>query len=131
MRHNQRRKIELALVFGDHGKNGIASQRIKAGGRLIEEDEFRTGNDRTRQGEAFLHAAGKLAGVAIAMIINLQLSQSFEAALTNFMVREICRLFKRERHILQSRQRIEERVALKEKTAAPAKLRARQPDRLN
>ena len=38
---------------------------------------------------------------------------------------KVCRLFKRECHILQSRQRIEEGVALKEETATPTKLCAR------
>jgi hypothetical protein len=71
-----------------------------------------------------LRAAGKLAGVVITMILDFKLSQRFEAALTNLIVCEVCRLFKRERHILQSRQRIEEGVALKEKTAPPTKLRA-------
>ena len=37
------------------------------------------------------------------VIINLQLAQSFAAARTDFLVREICRLFKREGHIFQSR----------------------------
>ena len=124
MSHYERRKTELALVLGDHGENGVAAQRVKAGGRFVEQYEFRTGNERTGKRETLLHAAGKLAGIVIAMIMNFKLSQSFEAALTNLIVCEVCRLFKRERHILQSRQRIEEGVALKEKTAPPAKLRA-------
>ena len=125
MGHDERRKAELALVFGDHGKYGVAAQRIKAGGRFVKKYEFRTGNDRAGKREAFLHAAGKLAGVMIAMLINFKLSQSFKAALTDLIVCEVRRLFKRERHILQSRQRIEEGIALKEETAPPAKLRAR------
>jgi hypothetical protein len=124
MGHDERRKSELPLVFGDHGKNGVAAQRIEAGGRLVEKHEFRTGNDRSGKRETLLHAAGKLAGVTISMIINFKLSQSFKAALTDLIVCEVCRLFKRERHILQSRQRIEEGIALEEETATPAKLRS-------
>jgi hypothetical protein len=125
MGHDERRKAKLPLILGDHCKNGVSAQRIKAGGRFVEKYEFRTGNDRAGKRETLLRAAGKLAGVAIAMIIDFKLSQSFKAALTNVIVCEVRRLFKRERHILQSRQRIEERIALKEETATPAKLCAR------
>src|SRR4029453_9368847 len=72
VRDDQCRKIEPALIFGDSSKNSIAAQRITAGGRFVKENEFGAGNDRTRQGEALLHATGKLARIVIRMIIDLQ-----------------------------------------------------------
>ena len=80
------------------------AKRVKPGGRLVEKDEFRTGDDRAGKGEPFLHAAGELAGIVVAMIINFQLPQGFVAAFANFIVCQACRLFERERHIFQSRQ---------------------------
>ena len=117
-------KLNWRWYLRNHGKHGVAAQRIKARGWFVKKHEFWAGNDRASQRQTLLHAARKLAGVAIAMISNFKLSQSFQAAFTNLIVCEVRRLFKREGHILQGGQRIEEGIALKEETATPTKLRA-------
>ena len=49
-------KSELLFVFDDHTQDGIAPDRILAGGQLVEEHNFRINNQSTGQGRALLHA---------------------------------------------------------------------------
>ena len=44
----------------------VGHDRVQAGGRFVEENDFRVGGDGARQRHALQHAAGKLGGIKIA-----------------------------------------------------------------
>lgn len=115
-------KAKLPLILRNHSEDGISPQRVQTGRRFIEQHQFRAGNNRTRQSQALLHSAGKLTGIAIAMHIEFELPQGFEASLIDFLVGQIGRLLQRECHVFQRSQRIKKSIALKEKTATTSKL---------
>jgi len=112
MRDDESREIEETLVFGDHGKNGIAPQGIKSSGGFIEQDNLRLCNDCAGEGKPLLHAAGERAGVVVQKVLHFELTQRLAAPLPDFLPAEFRRLFQREGHIFQGRQRVEKRIAL-------------------
>jgi hypothetical protein len=117
MRDDEGREAEAALVFGDHGKNGISAERIETRGGFVEKHDLGLCNDRAGEGKTLLHAAGEAPRVAIREIFHLQLLEGLEASLKNFYFAERGRLLKREGDIFQRRERVKQRIALKKKAA--------------
>ena len=118
MRDDEGREAEASLVFGDHGKNGISTERVETCGGFVEKHDLGLCNDRAGEGKTLLHAAGEAPRVAIREIFHLQLLEGLEASLENFYFAERGRLLKRERDIFQRRERVKQRIALKKKAAA-------------
>ena len=122
VRHDQRREVKLALISGDHGENRISAQGIETRRRLVEKHQFRPCHDGACQCQPLLHSAGKLTGVAVLMLFELELLQGLEAALANLPVLQARRLLQRQRHVFQGGQGIKQCIALEQKAAAPAKV---------
>ena len=80
VRDDQRGESEDRLVFGDHDEDGIAAERVEAGGRLIEKDHFRPGDNGPRQGESFLHATRKHCRVMIGILVEFELFERLHGA---------------------------------------------------
>ncbi len=74
------------------------------------------------------HDAGELAWVAVGVGVEFELAQSFQAAREDLGGAEISGLLQRQSYIFQRGERVEESVALKQKTAAAAELGTRGRD---
>ena len=100
----------------------IPPQRVQPGGGLVKQHQLRPRHDGPRQRETLLHAAGKLAGIAVLVRLQLDLLQRLHTAFADFFVGQIRRLLQRQRHIFQRGQRVKQCIALKQETAAPAEI---------
>ena len=118
MRDDEGREAEAALVFGDHGENGISAERVETRSGFVEKHDLGLCNDRAGEGKTLLHAAGEAPRVAVREIFHLKLLEGLEASLENFYFAERGRLLERERDIFQRRERVKQRIALKKKAAA-------------
>jgi hypothetical protein len=110
-------EAEAALIFGDHGEDGIPAERVETCGGFVKKHDLGLCNDRASEGKTLLHAAGEAPGVAIREIFHLELVEGLEAALENFYFAERGRLLEREGDIFQRGERVKQRIALKKKAA--------------
>src|SRR4030095_274888 len=88
---------------------------MKVAGRFVGQDQFRTGNDRARNADELLLAAGKLARVKVLLCDDLKFIERVCAdrgplVATDFSIRE------RDLEIFVNRQIVEQMVLLKNKT---------------
>ena len=60
MADDDRAEFELLLVVGDHGEDRVFPDGIETGGGFVEQNDFRVRDERSPQGDTFLHTSGNL-----------------------------------------------------------------------
>ena len=82
-------KSKLFLVIGNHSVHRIFSYGIQACCWFVKENNFRFGNQGSREGHPFFHTSGKLRRIFIIDVVEVQLIHFFTNPARNL------RLFKR------------------------------------
>jgi hypothetical protein len=104
----------------DQMVDGVDEDGVEAGGRLVEEDDLRLGDERPRDGDALAHAAGDLGGVFVPHLREADLSQGLLRPRQELGRRKPAALPDGEQDVVQHAERVEERPALEHDAEALA-----------
>ena len=111
---------QRALQGADQFVELGGADRIEARGRLVEEDDVGIERQRTRQRDALDHAAGQLGGIFAAHVgVEPDHFQLGERDLLDQARRQVEIFADRELHVLQHRERGEQRALLEQHAPAP------------
>ena len=111
VRHHHRRDAELVLQLADLDAHGLAQLGVEVRQRLVEQQHVGPDDQRARQRDALLLAAGELARQALGEAAQAHQSQRFGDARRNVGFRHLAHL-EPEGHVLGDGQMREQRVAL-------------------
>ena len=112
------REIELFVVAVDHGENGLLANGVKPRGRFVKEDDFRFRDQRTSQGNAFLHPARDLFRIHLRHLGQFELRDACADFFFDFRFLERELFPQGQRDVLEDRHGVKERVVLEHVAAA-------------
>ena len=78
VRHHGDGDAGLAIERGQQVHDVAAGRRVEVAGRLVGKDHLRIGDDRPRDGDALLLAAGKFVGVVAGAVGEADLGERLE-----------------------------------------------------
>src|SRR6185436_2101984 len=131
--HDEHREAEALGKDPHQGIEGARAHRIEAGGRLVEEQDFRLERQRARQGHALSHSARELGGRLASGVRRQPDERELEADEGRDEVhRQVGVLPERNRDILRDRQGGKQGAVLEQHAETPAQrvqlVGARAPD---